>query len=191
MNRARLIVAATVIAIGGVALLGPTTHAQAPQLNSVLAGKKLTPPIRGEAQVQFTACAGNAVGCTKRNNDVIVTNVPVKNVSSGPIARLTVNITWYDKAGAIVSGGRGVINGLLQPGELGNVTIETPYNARMQTNNFVFSHVNGTVKPLKVAKLEPAATAAAATQRRPRRSDQKLLKLFEADRSHVLGTATI
>jgi hypothetical protein len=162
MNRARLIVAATVIAIGGVVLLGPAGHAQqTPQLNAVLAGKKLTPPLRGEALVEFTACAGNAVGCTKRNNDVIVTTVPVKNVSSGPIARLTINITWYDKAGAIVSGGRGVINGVIQPGEVANVTIETPFNARMQTNNFVFSHVNGTVKPRKVAKLEPPAAAAA------------------------------
>jgi hypothetical protein len=164
MNRVRSIVAATVIAIGGVVLLGPAAYAQqAPQLNSVLAGKKLTPPIRGEAQVQFTACAGNAVGCTKRNNDVIVTTVPVKNVSSGPIARLTINITWYDKAGAIVSGGRGVVNGIIQPGEVANVMIETPYNARMQTNNFVFSHVNGTVKPMKVAKLEGPTTAAPTT----------------------------
>jgi hypothetical protein len=163
MNRARLAFAAALV-IAGVA--GPGVEAQqAPQLNSVLAGKKLTPPIRGEAQVEFTACANNSVGCTRREGSTIVTTVPVKNVSAAPIARFKIDVTWYDKGGVVVSGGQGVLTTLLQPGEVQTVRIETPYDARMLTNNFVFSHVNGTVKPKKVAKLdvprEPAAAPAA------------------------------
>jgi hypothetical protein len=45
------------------------------------------------------------------------------------------------------------------------ITISTPWNKDMKSNNYNFSHANGTVKPQKVAKLEvpkdPAAAAAA------------------------------
>ena len=44
--------------------------------------------------------------------------ITVRNASAAPIARLQIAETWYDKAGAIVTAGRGVINGLLQPGEI-------------------------------------------------------------------------
>jgi hypothetical protein len=166
MNRARFAIAATVMVIGFVVASAPFADAQqAPQLNSVLAGKKLTPPIRGEAQVEFTACAGNSVGCTRREGNTIVTTVPVKNVSSAPIARLRIDVTWYDKAGTVVTGGQGVLSALLQPGEVQTIRIETPYDGRMSTNNFLFAHVNGTIKPKRVAKLDvprPAAEPAAA-----------------------------
>ena len=79
---------------------------------------------------------------------------------------MKIDITWYDKGGTVVTGGQGVIAGLLQPGEVQTVRIETPFDSRMATNNFLFSHVNGTVKPKRVAKLdvpkEPAAAPAAA-----------------------------
>ena len=79
--------------------------------------------------------------------------------------RLTVAETWYDKGGAIVTGGKGGINGLLQPGEIQVITIETPYNAKMNGNQFNFSHANGSVKPAKVAKLDaPQAEGAAAAK---------------------------
>ena len=58
--------------------------------------------------------------------------------------------TWYDKGGAIVAGGKGVINGLLQPGEIQTIVIETPYNPKMSSNAWNFSHANGTVKTSKV-----------------------------------------
>ncbi len=88
------------------------------------------------------------------------TRIVVKNVSSGPIARLTITETWYDKAGAVVAGGRGVIPGLLQPDEVQTVVIQTQYNAKMSSNNWNFSHVNGTVVPKRVPKIEiPKARA--------------------------------
>ena len=64
--------------------------------------------------------------------------------------------------GMSVGGGKGVIAGLLQPGEIQNIVITTPFKAAMSSNNWNFSHANGNVKPAKVKVLEaPPAPAAA------------------------------
>jgi len=156
MTRARFIFAAMVVGVSFVA--AETTSAQATQapLTPILAGKKFTPPARGQVDVEITQPV------SKREKDMVVTRIQVKNNASGPIARLTVDETWYDKAGAIVAGGKGVVAGLLQPGEIQTIVIETPYNAKMSSNNWNFSHANGTVKPTRVAKLVPAAKEPAA-----------------------------
>ncbi len=160
MTRARIAFAAT---LAGVTFFSTAVFAQtAPPMTSVLAGKKLTPPLKGQAEVDFT----NPV--TKREKDMVVTKIQVKNMSPAPIPRLTITETWYDTAGSTVAGGKGVINGMLQPGEVQTITIETPFNAKMKANNYNFTHANGTVKPHKVAKLgdekEAAAKPAAATK---------------------------
>ncbi len=160
MNRARCSFAATLV---GVSFVSATLLAQAPAappMTSVLAGKKLTPPIRGQAEVDFTKPV------TKREKDMVITKIQVKNTSNAPIPRLTITETWYDVGGATVGGGKGAINGLLQPGEIQTIVIETPFNAKMKQNNYNFSHANGTIKPHSVAKMgdekEPAAKPAAA-----------------------------
>lgn len=143
MNCARFAAAAMV----SVSLLGGTAYAQAPKaadLHPILGGKKFTPPFRGQANIEIKQPV------TKRVKDMVVTKIEVKNMEEAPIARLTVDETWYDKAGNIVAGGKGIINGLLQPGEVQTLTIETPFNSKMSANNWNFSHVNGTVKPKKV-----------------------------------------
>jgi len=162
MNRARVVVGATLVSTlltAGIAL-AQATPAQAPPMPSVLAGKKFTPPIKGEALIEFTAPV------TKREKDVVVTRITVRNASLAPVPRLTIAETWYNGTGAVVTGGKGSVNGLLQPGEIQVITISTPWNKDMKSNNFNFSHANGTVKPQKVAKLEvpkdPAAAPAAA-----------------------------
>ena len=167
MNRARLLVAATLV---GASLVGVDAAvagqaAAAPDLKPILAGKKFTPPIKGQAEVQFTKPV------TKREKDLVITTIQVKNASNAPIPRLTVDETWYDKGGNMIPGGKGVINGLLQPGEVATVRIETAYNAKMSSNNWNFSHANGTVKPKKVKALEepgkePAAKNASATKKK-------------------------
>jgi len=135
---------------------------KAPPMTSVLAGKKFTPPVRGEALVEFTAPV------TKREKDMVVTRITVRNASTGPIARLTVDETWYDKANAVITGGKGMLTVVLQPGEVQTVVIQTPFKPGMNANNFTFSHINGTVKPTRVPKLEapPAAPAAPAAAQR-------------------------
>lgn len=137
MNRAGLTVAVSLVA---VTLAGGTLLAQSP-MASVLAGKKLTPPIKGQADVEFTKAN------IKKDKELVVAKFYVKNVSAAPIARLTVNDTWYDDKGAVVTGGRGVIQGLLQPGEVKEMVVETTWNAKMKTNQWSFSHANGNVVP--------------------------------------------
>ena len=171
MNRARHLSFATVasaICVGGLTLFAQTTTApatttapKAPEMKSVLAGKKFMPPIRGEATVDFVKSP------TKREGQTLVTKIQVKNTSAGPIPRLTVDETWYDKKNNLIPGGKGVINGLLQPGEVQTMEIRTPVNPDMSTSMLQFSHANGTVKTHATSSLtakEPATTTAAATK---------------------------
>ena len=157
MNRVHFAVAATLISTSMFA--GAVVAAQSTQLTPVLAGKKITPPIKGEATIDFTQPVTKALP----GKNLVQTVIKVKNSTASPIARLQVAETWYDGSGAIIAGGRGVVNGLLQPGEVQTITIETPYNAKMKSNNWNFTHANGTVKPTKVKSLDapPAANAPA------------------------------
>ena len=164
MNRVHFAVAATLISTTMFA--GAVVAAQSTQLTPVLAGKKITPPIKGEATIDFTQPVTKALP----GKNLVQTVIKVKNSTASPIARLQVAETWYAGAGAIIAGGRGVINGLLQPGEVQTITIETPYNAKMKSNNWNFTHANGTVKPTKVKSLDaPAADAAAAPKAAPKK----------------------
>ena len=162
MNRARLILAATLVGASLVA-----AHAQtpaAPPMTSVLAGKKFTPPFKGQAEVDFTKPV------SKNEKGMVTTTIMVKNNAAGPLLRLTVDETWYDAAGGLVTGGKGIIN-RLEAGEVGTIKIETPYNPKMKANNYNFTHANGTIKPHAVPKLtasgekEPAAKPAAAKKK--------------------------
>jgi hypothetical protein len=181
MNRARFVIAAPLTLRARLAplalltmsiALSPVTHVgvgaqgaqggsaaqtpapPAPQLTPVLAGRKITPPLRGDAQVQVVWPP-----VSKRDKDLVVTKLQVKNVSAGPIKGLTIEQPWYNKEGAVSASPRGVINGLLQPNEVQTVTIEVTYKPDMISNNYQFSHANGTVKPMKVAKMEAPAAA--------------------------------
>jgi len=155
MNRVHFAVAATLISTTMFA--GAVVAAQSTQLTPVLAGKKVVPPIKGEATIDITQPVTKAIP----GKSLVQTTIKVKNSSTGPIARLMVAETWYDASGSIVAGGRGVINGFLQPGEVQTITIDTPYSAKMKSNNWNFTHANGTVKPNKVKTLDaPPADAA-------------------------------
>jgi hypothetical protein len=163
MNRVRIAAAATLVSTimyAGAALAAQattTTPSSNAPLQPVLAGKKIVPPVRGEANVEFTQPATKAI----QGQNKVQTTIKVRNASTAPIARLQITETWYDKSGAIVAGGKGVINGLLQPGEIQTITIETPYNPKMSSNAWNFSHANGTVKTSKVKTLDDKTAAAA------------------------------
>src|SRR5579862_5948464 len=133
MNRACLLVAAPVIAVIAVSVGVPGTSnamfaqaapaaqpaVPAPQLTPILAGRKITPPLKGEAQIQVVWPI-----VSKRDKDDVITKVQVKNLSSGPVKGLTIAQPWYNKAGAISAEPRGVISGLLQPNEVQIITIQ-------------------------------------------------------------------
>src|SRR5687768_7804744 len=109
--RARFAIGAMLIIAGlaGLDLLAQTTTTQTPPMTSVLAGRKLAPPIRGEAALEVVDPK------PERVKDMVITKMVVRNASAEPIARLRIDETWYDKGGATVTAGRGIINGLLQP----------------------------------------------------------------------------
>ena len=157
MKRAHLLAAAafavtTMFAAATLAGQG----AQAPPMTQVLAGRKFQQPARGEVIIEYGAPT------TKREKDMVVTRVTVKNVGTAPIARLTFTETWYAKDNSVVTANKGVINGLLQPDEIQEMEIRTPFNVKMNAPRQAFSHANGTVKPTRVPKLEaPKAPAAA------------------------------
>ena len=168
MKPARLLLAATLMTTASAAAVlaaqaTPATQAtQAPPMQSILAGRKIVPPARGEVLVEYTTAV------TRRDGPNVVTRLQVKNIGLAPIARLTFTETWYDKAGVIVTGNKGVINGLFQPGEVQTLTISTPYDARMSGNRQGFSHANGTVKTTRVVKFDvpkQPAGAEAATKK--------------------------
>jgi hypothetical protein len=165
MNRVRIAAAATLVSTtmyAGAALAAQattTTPSSSAPLQPVLAGKKIVPPVRGEANVEFTQPVTKAI----QGQNKVQTTIKVRNNSTAPIARLQITETWYDKGGAIVAGGKGVINGLLQPGEIQTITIETPYNRNMSSNAWNFSHANGTVKTSKVKTLDDKGAAGAAS----------------------------
>ena len=161
MTRARYAVAA--ILVGALASSGSALSAQtqsttppaqpkAPEMKSVLAGKKFVPPIKGEAKVDFVKIP------TKREGSTLVTKIQVKNMSEAPIPRLTIDETWYDKNNNLIPGGKGVINGLLQPGEVQTIEIRTPVNPNMQTSMLQFSHANGAVKTHPVKSFDGTAS---------------------------------
>jgi hypothetical protein len=148
MIRARFVFAATLVgasfAAGALSAQAPA----APDFKPILAGKNFTPPVRGAANVEFTKPV------TKREGDTVVDKIEVKNVSSQPIARLTVEAIYYDKAGTVIANGRGSINGLLPAGAVETVTVETPFNPKMNSSNYKFTHANGSVTPKKVDKID-------------------------------------
>ena len=162
MTRARIAVAATLTATALVSVTA-LAQTQAPAMKSVLAGKKVVPPFKGDAVIEYTAPQ------TKREGKMVVTTITVRNLSGAPLARLRATETWYSKDQQIVQSGQGSIESLFQPNEVQTIRIETPYNERMSANQLTFSHANGTVsKPRRVQKLEaPKAPAAvpAATQK--------------------------
>lgn len=177
MNRARYAFAATAVGaatlvgalgVGGSALGAQDTKApdtKAPEFKSVLQGRKFTPPVRGAAEVDFLRSQ------TQRQGNLLVTKIQVKNMSPAPIPRLTIDEVWYDKNNEIIPGGKGVVPGLLQPGEIQTVEIRTPSNPAMTRSMLQFSHANGTVpKPHAVtsfaAPKEPATKKAAPAKKK-------------------------
>jgi len=156
MNRARIAAIATLV---GVSLTGPALAAQQPpEMKPILSGRKVEPPIKGQAEIDFTQPV------TKRNGDVVTTTIKVKNTSTAPIARLTIAETWFDKGQQQVATSQGSLDKPLEPGAIDTVTIQTPWNAKMNGNSWNFSHANGNIKPRRVPALtegKPAAAAAA------------------------------
>lgn len=115
--------------------------------------RKLIAPVRGEAAVEITKPNTKVVG------NEVVTVIMVKNVSNGAIAGLKIEENWYDKGGNPVGGSTYRHPRPLPPNEVITVTLKTPRNPQMNSNQYQFSHANGNVKPKTVPKLEAPKTS--------------------------------
>jgi len=158
MIRARL-VAASIFSFSlaaGAALVAQAPPA--PDLQPILAGRNITPPLHGEASIQV-----QWPPATHREKDTVITKITVKNMSSGPLKGFTVNQPWYNKDGAVVASAKATVPGLFKPEEVQTLTLELPYKTGMDRNNYTFEHANGSVKkPETVAKIEMPSDAKGA-----------------------------
>jgi hypothetical protein len=135
-------------ALGTFAAFGLLLAPIAAQTPAPAAPKKLISPQRGEANVEITKPD------TKVTGTEVTTVIMVKNVSPAPIAGFKVEENWYDKGGTPVGGGVYRHAKPLMPNEVIRVELKTPKNPKMNTNQYQFSHANGTVKPKVVPKLQ-------------------------------------
>jgi len=126
-------------------------------LPSVAAGqeaqRKLIAPVRGEATIDMTKPNTKVVG------QEVVTVITVKNTSTGAIAGLRIEENWYDKEGNPVGGDTYRHPRPLPPGEAVVVTLKTPRRPTMNSNQYQFTHANGTIKPKTVPKIDVPKTS--------------------------------
>ena len=137
----------TVLALtGGLLLAGGAASAQAPAAPAP--ATKLISPVRGEAEL------GYLKPVTKREGNMIVTTIKVKNLAAGPIAGLKVDEFWYDKAGEPVTGAQPFrYRKALMPGEVIDVVLRVPTNPKMDRNQYKFEHSNGAIKTKLLPKM--------------------------------------
>jgi hypothetical protein len=135
-------------------IVAPAAFAQtpAPATPAAQAPRRLISPVRGEATVEYTTPA------TKRAGANVVTTLMIKNTSSAPIAGFRLEENWADKAGNLAGGDIYRHPKPFMPGEVINITLTSPFNARMTRNSYNFVHANGTVKPKNVPKIDVPKT---------------------------------
>ncbi|MBI4476919.1 MAG: hypothetical protein HY654_07080 [Acidobacteria bacterium] len=140
MTRTRMLVlAGLVTALAGGAAISASAQATK---------SAYIPPVKGEARINYTQPE------SKRVKDEIVTVFKVQNVSTGRIAGLKVEEYWWDRQRNPVTGARYIHKKPMEPGEIITVTLNTPSKPNMDSNNYVFSHANGTIKPTRVKTLD-------------------------------------
>ena len=133
----------TLLAFAGAVLFTIGTAAQ----QAPAAPGRLTPALRGEAQIAITPPA------VKRSAKELVTTFKVKNLSKQPIAGFKIEEFWYDAKGTVVGGDTFRNPKPIQPDEIITITLTDPLTGKEANNNYKFSHANGSVKPTKVPKL--------------------------------------
>jgi hypothetical protein len=142
-NRALLALSLVLVLLAGAS----AAFAQDPAAQSAAPKAVWVNPVRGTAEILYLKPV------IKVEKDMIVTTFQLKNVSTGPIAGLTIEEFWYDKAGNPVSGDKQFLKKPLMQGELATIVLHTPKQPNMNRNSFKFSHQNGDIKPKVVPKL--------------------------------------
>jgi hypothetical protein len=115
--------------------------------------RKLIAPVRGEATMDITKPD------TKLVAGEVVTKLTLRNTSKGAIAGLKIEENWYDKGGNPVGGDTYRHPRPLKEGEVISITLKTPRTPAMQSNQYQFTHANGSVKTKIVPKIEAPPTS--------------------------------
>jgi hypothetical protein len=154
MNRQKLVllsVAAAFLAAGSAEAQAPKPATAGAAAQAPAERPKLVAPVRGVAQIGYTKplVKRGKVG----GKDFVITTMQIKNMAMGPIAGLKVDDFWYDRGGNPLPSDSYRHPRPLQPNEVITVTLETPADTRMNRNQWQFSHANGEIKPVLVAKM--------------------------------------
>lgn len=120
-----------------------STTAQAPA-----APVKYFKPVKGTATIEFIP------GTPRKIGSDIVTVMKVKNKSVGAIHLLKIDEYWYNKERQVVTGDTQRYLKPLNPGEIAEITLSTPFKPNLYVAQWQFSHANGDVKVNKVKKFE-------------------------------------
>ena len=112
---------------------------------------KMVAPIRGQANLGVTKPVTKAI--TEGGKPFILTTMKVKNMSSGAIAGLKADEFWYDRQNNPVAGDTFRYRKPLQPQEVIEIQFKVPRDPKMASNQYQFSHANGTIKTELVPKL--------------------------------------
>ncbi len=144
LNRALLALTFALVLVGGAAVaLAQQPAAQAPP-KAVWIN-----PLHGTADIQYV---DSPIKLDKEG--YVVKIFQVKNISTGPIARLKIEQFWWDKNNNPVPGDAQFLKKPLMPGEIATIELRTPKNANMFRDNYKFSHQYGDVKVKRVPKFE-------------------------------------
>jgi hypothetical protein len=140
------------LAIGTISVALAQTPPAQPATQAAAApatAAKWIPPVKGVATAEVIRGQSRKVG-----NDM-VTVLQVKNTSKGAIALLGIEEIWYDNSTPrkIVTGDQQKVKKLINPGEVVEVTMKSPYKAGIALSQYVFSHANGKVDAKSVKKF--------------------------------------
>ena len=122
----------------------------APQPATPATRAKFVRPVKGMAYIQMLQPAK-----TKRVGKDVVTVVTIKNMSNGAIHLLKVDEYWYDKSRKnIVTASMASVRKPINPGDIVEITLTSPWNAAMNVNQYFFSHANGKIDVKAVKKFD-------------------------------------
>jgi len=104
------------------------------------------PPVTPSAVIRGRADVSVLRAAVRREGDTIVHELELRNSSAGPIENLTAEVAWLDANGRELTQGRGMIQGLLQPGQQRVLIVHTKFVPNLIQERRTFSHANGTVR---------------------------------------------
>ena len=111
----------------------------------------LVPTVRGLAEISYTQPQA------RREQDLIITSMRVKNVSENAIAGFRVDEFWFDAAGNTVTGDTFRIRAPFLTGQVLDVELRVPRDPAMDRSNYEFTHQNGDIKAVLADEIEAPA----------------------------------